>query len=270
MTRIIMNEPAYIDELRKNGNLGENVKYAVSLLARSYYAERYDTKAIKGKLEEDLCRYEPDLKAKQREIYIANALRSAKNSLVNVDEILITKSEMDLIMNMISDNKAFRTSSLRRLAFTLLCFTKFEIAKGKEHFWINYDLSRIYKAAKLTGRSCSQNNLYMHELYKKGMVEFAPRKNSIGVKVNFAGMDDNEEIAVRVKDINYAGDYFLQYNGRKYIECKVCGKLVPKTNGKLLYCRDCAIIARREQQRKEKAKLREKDSNAASMSSNAN
>ncbi len=255
-----MNEQAYIDELRKKGNLGGDIKYAVALLARSYYSEGYGVKAIENKLEEDLCEYEPEVTTKQREFYIANALHSAKKSLVNVNEIVITKSEMDYIMNIISDNKTFRTSSLRRLAFTLLCFTKFEIAKGKENLWINFDLIRIYKAAKLTGRSCSQNNLYMHELYEKGVVEFAPRKNSIGVKINFCDMSDNREIAVRVKDINYAGDYFLQYNGKKYIECNACGKPIPKTTVNLLYCRDCAMIINKEKTRDRMRKLRSNNS----------
>lgn len=253
-----MNEQAYIDKLKEIGNLGEDIRYAISLLAKSYFAEGYDTNTIRNKLEEDLHKYEPTLKTKQREICIDNALKVVgKNDLIKVNEISVTQAEMDFIMSITSDNKAFRTSSLRRLSFTLLCLAKFEIAKGKgNNPWINYNLNRIYRAAKLTGRSQSQNNLYLHELYDKGLVKFAPHKNGIGVKVNFIDENENSSIAVRVKDINYAGDYFLKYGGRKYIECKACGKPVPKTNGKLLYCRDCAIIIRREQKRKEMAKLR--------------
>ncbi len=260
MNKIIMNERAYIDKLKKLGNLGENVGYAVSLLSKFYRSEGCDINEIKHRLEEDVCKYEPSLKAQQREFYIVNALKNIDRSkLVNVNEILVTRTEMDRIINITSDNKAFRASSLRRLAFTLLCFEKFEAARGRgECPWINCQLNVVYKAAKLTGRSQSQNNLYLHELYDKGLVQFAPRKNGVGVKVTFMDNDGCGETAVRVRDINYAGDRFLEYCGRKYIECKVCGKPVPKTSRNLLYCRDCAVIANREKTRSRMAEARKK------------
>ncbi|MCM1277272.1 MAG: hypothetical protein NC299_18255 [Lachnospiraceae bacterium] len=245
-----MNERKYLDELREKGNLGENVGYAVLLLARSYCAEGCSMDVVKNRLSYDLRRYEPLLNVNQRESYISNALKNAdKSGLVKVDEILITKSEMDNVMGITSDNNAFRVKSLRRLAFALLCFAKFEMAKGGNDGWINCDLKCVYRAAKLTGRSQSQNNLYMHVLYEKGLVRFAPRKNRVGVRVNFVDNSENADIAVRVNDINYAGDYFLKYTGKKYIECAVCGRITPRKNNRSLYCPECAVIVNREKTR---------------------
>lgn len=256
MRKIVMNEQRLIDELLKKGNLGERVGYAVLLLARKYRAEGYGKDEIRSRLLDDLQKYEPLLKTSQREVYISNALGNVdKSGLVRVDEILITKTEMDIVMNITSDNNAFRVKSLRRLAFALLCFTKFEIAKGKSDPWINYDLKRVYQAAKLTGRSQSQNNLYTHKLYEKGLVQFAPRKDGIGVKASFVDNSENTDVAVRVKDINYAGDYFLSYTGKKYIECEVCGRITPRTGKKIYYCPECAVVVNREKTRLRMSKL---------------
>lgn len=255
-----MNEQAYIDKLKAIGNLGEDIGYTVSLLAKSYFTEGDDINTARNRLEEDIAKYEPELSKKQSKVFIENALKLSNNhELIKVNEILITQMEMNCIMNIESDNKAFKTSSLRRLAFTLLCFAKFEMAKNKGNdLWINYNLNRIYKAAKLTGRSESQNNMYLHELYNKGLVKFAPHKNGIGVRVNFVDEDENENsnIVVRIKDINYAGDYFLQYCGKKYIECKSCGKPILKTTVNLLYCKDCSVMINREKTRNRMAELR--------------
>lgn len=252
-----MNEQKYLADIREKGNLGGNVGYAVLLLARAYRAEGCGNNEIKNRILNDLQKYEPSLNESQYKNYILYALKNAdKRALANVDEILITKSEMESVMNITSDENAFRVKSLRRLAFALLCFAKFEMAKGKNAPWISYDLKIIYKSAKLTGRSLSQNNLYLHKLYEKGLVQLVPVKDGVRVKVNFVDNNENSDIALSVKDINYTGDYFLWHMGKKYIECAVCGKLVPKTNGKLLYCQDCAVIIRREQKRKEMAKLR--------------
>lgn len=262
MKKIIMDEQKYLDKVKENGNFGKDIGYAVLISARIYRAEGCDNGEIKNRLLNDIQEYEPLLNTVRCKNYISYALKNVdKRKLVKIDEILITKSEMESVMNITSDENAFRVKSLRRLAFALLCFAKFEmLLKGRYEPWINYDLKYIYKSAKLLGRSQSQNNLYLHKLYEMGLVQFAFRKHGVGVKVDFVDRSEEPEIALRVKDISCTGDYFLRYLGRKYIECAVCGKPVPKTTGNLLYCKDCAVIVDKEKARNRMRKLKESKS----------
>lgn len=263
LQKIIMNELEYISKLKEKGNLGENIGYAVGLLAKYYRQQGDDIDVIKQKLEADLRKYEPKINNKLRDMYIANALSHIDNRNLNiVNEIIITKSEMNSVMNITTGGEGIRVTSLQRLAFTLLCFAKFELAKGKSEPWVNYDLKYIFKAAKLTGFTKQKNNLCLHELYTKGLIDLNNRVDSLSIKVTFVDKSNND-IALRVGDINYAGDYFWQYMGGKYIECQNCGKLVPKSNGRsngrLKYCPDCAIMINREKTKQRMIEIRNKN-----------
>lgn len=258
LQKIIMNELDYISKLKEKGNLGENIRYTVGLLAKYYRSQGDDIDTIKRKLNADLHKYEPELKNKQIDTYIAGALNIIdKRKLNTINEVVITQSEINKIMSITTCRDGMRVSSLRRLAFALLCFAKFEMAKGSSEPWVNYDLRYIFKAAKLTGFTKSRCNLCLHELYTKGFIELNNKIDSLSIKVVFADKTNND-IALRVGDINYSGDYFWQFMGRKYIECQSCGKPVPRTNNRILYCADCAAVINREKTRQRMTELRKK------------
>lgn len=260
LRKIVMNERKYLENIRKCGNFGKDIGYVISLLAILYRNEGYCIKEIKEKLWCDLKTYNPLISVNQCKYYISKGLKNAgKREFVEINEIPVTKREMDVIMNITSDNGAPETKNLRRLAFTLLCFAKFGVAKEKDcNSWVNYSLRRIYSAAKLTNSSEKKNNFRLHELRDKGLLHLIPCRDGVRIKVNFVDENQESDIIIRVKDINYTGDYFFQYCGKKYVECKHCGKPIPKTNKNrnLLYCRECAIVVNREQTRNRMAELR--------------
>lgn len=259
MRKIVMNEWDYLSELRERGNLGNNVSYATGLLAKYYRSQGDNIDEIKDKLKADLRKYEPYMNQRLADHYITNALKHVdKRKLNNVNEILVTQAEIDKIMSVVSYDSNISDGNLQRLAFTLLCFAKFELAKGKNEPWINCDLKYVYKAAKLSGYSRTQCNMCMHQLYKNGFIQLNERVDDLSIKVPFADKENIGNVALKVGDINYAGDYFLQYMGRKYVECQSCGKLTPKTGRRTQYCHDCATALNREKTRQRMAELRKK------------
>lgn len=260
MREIVMNETDYINKLKDKGNLGKDVGYAVGLLAKYYRSKGDDVKAIKQKLKADLQKYEPLLKNKQRDTYIDNAIKSVdKRLLNNINEIPVTQKEIDVIMGIAACSNGFKPASMRRLAFALLCFAKFELARGKSEAWINCDLRLIYKAAGLAGFSNSRCNLCLHELYKKGLVQLGSGVGNLSVKVTFADNSENSKPVIRVRDINYAKDYFKQYMGANYINCRNCGRLIYKSNNRIMYCPDCRVIINREKTLQRIMKLNQKN-----------
>lgn len=60
--------------------------------------------------------------------------------------------------------------------------------------------------------------------------------------------------------LNYQKEYHELHRGRnkKYKHCNVCGKLIEKTNNRILYCNDCKHKKQLEWQRKSMNKIRNK------------
>lgn len=154
----IMNELAYATDLLNGGKIECGDKHALSALAK--YCRYYDMSNTQTKqtLSNWYKERFPDCPKPQCDKAIAQAIKSAeKYPLVAVDEIAVTKPEIERILSIESPKiregfngcRGKNSKSLKKLAFVLLCFAKFELAKGKKEPWVNVPYTDLFNIARI-------------------------------------------------------------------------------------------------------------------------
>lgn len=234
---IVMNERQYIEDILKNGGFGENYSFTCCLLARYYHSLGCSNKEIREKIRDIINERLPTTYEGKVNRWIDRAMSTAgKYTLYDADEIRVSREECERIKAIHSDK--FSDEKLQRLAFTLLCFAKFNFAKGVKRGWVNTVQRVVFKSADILKLSTTYQCLYYHELYKVGYVGFGRRPDNDNIRVVKFGGKDAEIV---VTDINAAGLFWEQYCGKKFTECKRCKKMIPVTNGRNMYCGECAV-----------------------------
>ena len=250
---IVMNEEEYAKMLL-DGNTAVAYKeraYATAVVAKHYRALGYDDKGVKTGVEQFVQGKFPDASGESAVFLIDHAIAAAKKyPLFKIGEIVITDKEMEIIRTLRSER--FKSEKLQRLAFTFLCFSKFESAKGRKDDWVNTNRKRVFLAADLKNVKTERQLLYIHELCEAGYVDVSLKIGSGGIKV--LGVSDGIP-AVMVDNVNEAGYVFEELDGRRFVRCGVCGKRVPVTNGRNKYCCDCARNVDREKARERMRKV---------------
>lgn len=241
---LVMNEEEYAKMLL-DGNAGVAFKeraYAVTVVAKHYRSLGYDDKNVRAGVGRFVEKQFPDASGKSADYLINRAVAAAKKyPLFKIDEIAVTDKEMEIIRSLRSEK--FKSEKLQRLAFTLLCFSKFEASKGRKDGWVNTDRKRVFEAADLKNVKTERQLLYIHELCEAGYIDVSLKIGSGGIKI--LGIADGTP-AVMVDNINETGYVFEELEGRRFKKCCVCGKKIPVTNGRNKYCRDCATAVNRE------------------------
>lgn len=243
----VMNEEEYAETLLGGDNAidPKSRTSAVTVIAKYYRSLGYDDKDVGDCIETFVTGRFPDAPRKSVDFWVSHAVAASKKyPLFKIGDITVTDKELELIKNLNSDK--FKPEKLQRLAFAFLCFSKFEAAKGRKDGWVNTERKYIFRAADLKNVKPEKQLLYVHELCKLGYVDISLKIGSGGIKV--LGVADGEP-AVIVNDINEVGYIFEEYEGRRFVKCRICGKRVPVTNGRSIYCRECAVTVNREKTR---------------------
>lgn len=250
--RIVMNERKHAEAFI-NGNLtAEEQKnlYTIEIMAKYYRAKGYDDKELRAKIKELIQEKYPGTSDSRVQRWTKKALETSKKyPLYEIDELIVTKPEIDFINTLHSDKVQKR--NLRRLAFTLLCFAKFESMRGRKDYWVKTERKHIFKAAKNMGLTQDKQRTMINALFNAGYIEFGDIGN---VNIKVLGVKDGET-EISVKDINECGYIFEEYGGKKFVRCEKCGAMTPKTNGRMKYCHNCAVEIDREKARERMKKL---------------
>ena len=62
--------------------------------------------------------------------------------------------------------------------------------------------------------------------------------------------DKNEEVAIVFDSFDDLGNKFIASKDTSRITCSVCGRLVKRTSPRMKYCKKCAEIKKRENNKK--------------------
>lgn len=261
-----LNELEYATNLLNGGKIECGEKHALSCLAKYYHYYGKDKSQIKQMLNSWYNEHFPDRLQPHRSKEIKSAMVAAeKYPILTIDEIIITKPEIQRILGIKSpktDERERRrnTKSLQKLAFTLLCFAKFEIAKGKAEPWVNIPYKDLFKFSRVNVVD-SLKTQYLKDLINLGLIEHTMKASSYLLKVLFV---ENGETALTVHNLNETGILFEQvYFGKKYFRCEYCGEMAIMTNGKQKYCRKCVKKANAKKAAENMRKLRAKAKAAA-------
>lgn len=233
---LVMNEYKLAEDILSGRMPDYNFGESMVLLAKYYKKNGLSKRDIKKRLEEYALERNGGVAGTNLATMVEYAIKQAmKYDLIVLDEIDITKTEMDKIASL-------KGIQARKLAFTLLCIAKYwdEVSGVAEH-WINSPDTEVINSACIATSTKKQDELFK-ELYDAGMIDYAKRVDNLHVRVLFA---DNNDTAIRVKDLRNLGYQYLSWVGnRQYFACENCGIMVRKAGSDVgrpqKYCKSCA------------------------------
>ena len=232
-----MNEYTFAENLLnkqdlKACDLGDKPSSTLNLLARYYREIGKNDDEIKELLSDFLnrCLKDKYKESKWIDSIFYQVVKSKKYNLKKVDNVIVTKSEMEIIQSV-------KGKSRQKVLFTLLVLSKYYNAvSDKNKNWTNLEYKKIFKLANVQ-LSIQNQALLINALYNCGFVNVSKNVGKPNIQVNFV---DNESDAVltitRLKDL---GKEYLMFCGEDYIRCQKCGTLVKNYKNTNKYCKTC-------------------------------
>ena len=239
---IVLNEYDWAERAIKDKALGKKPYETLSRVAKYYTYKNYSRREIRRLLDEFLLQCEPTASLVTWSDTLDSATKyAAKYPLIMIDEVIVTKPEMDKI-------DALPGKQLRRLAFTLLCISKYLYAVSEStNYWVNTPDNEIMQMANINTSIKRQSSMF-GQLKDAGMIRFSKQIDNLSVQVLFAEAGD---VALRVTDFRNLGYQYMKYHGEPYFECSHCGltekikSATPRRPQK--YCAQCAVEIRTRQ-----------------------
>lgn len=240
---IVLNEHEWAEDMIQNHSLGKKPFETLSRVAKYYLDKNYQKKDVRGMLDTFILQCDPTASLPKWSQTVDYALiRASKYKAIQIDSIGITKNELDII-------NGLEGAQIKRLAFTLLCLSKYWLAVNpNSDYWVNNKDNEIMKMANVN-TSIKRQGLMYHKLNELGLIQFSKKIDNTNVRVCFVSDD---ETILQISDFRNLGYQYLYFNGDKnYYQCQNCGITVrknkPITEGQKnkgghpqKYCKDCA------------------------------
>lgn len=217
----------------------------LNILAKHYFSEVFDKSEISDKLREYVNKNHLANSPEQCKLMISLATKNlGKYPLVEIDEIPISKSEINKILNIKSKRyKAHNAKTLQKLAFSLLCLGKFQLMKGRNEPWVSIELDVLFKIANIDCSSRETQIMHLIDLKDIGLIEVTSSASDSSFKVLYIEQGETE---ITVCDINECGKVYEQYLGTPFVRCEYCGGLTEVKSNRTKYCNDCYLQNNRE------------------------
>lgn len=234
---IIMNEYTYAENLLnkqdlKACDLGDKPSSTLNLLARYYREIGKNDDEIKELLSDFLnrCLKDKYKESKWIDSIFYQVVKSKKYTLKKVDNVIATKSEIEIIQSV-------KGKSRQKVLFTLLVLAKYYNAvSDKNKNWTNLEYKKIFKLANVQ-LSIQNQALLINDLYNCGFVNVSKNVGKPNIQVNFVDNESDTVLTItRLKDL---GKEYLMFCGEDYIRCQKCGTLVKNYKNTNKYCKTC-------------------------------
>lgn len=218
---IVLNEYEWAERMIADRALGNRPTETLSRVAKYYYENKYSKREVRRFLDQFLMQCDPDASLFMWSDTLDRIAKNAyKYPLVQIDGIPVTQLEFSLI-------KTLKTERAQRLAFTLLCVSKYwDIISSNNNHWVNTCDSEIRKMANVSVSSKTLDLIY-GSLRDAELIRFSRKIDNLNVQVLFQDCDG--EPVMLVKDFRNLGYQYSKYFGGPYFECKNCG-IVTKMN----------------------------------------
>lgn len=232
-----MNEYTYAENLLnkqdlKACDLGDKPSSTLNLLARYYREIGKNDDEIKELLSDFLnrCLKDKYKESKWIDSIFYQVIKSKKYNLKKVDNVIVTKSEMEIIQSV-------KGKSRQKVLFTLLVMAKYYNAvSDKNKNWTNLEYKKIFKLANVQ-LSIQNQALLINDLYNCGFVNVSKNVGKPNIQVNFVDNESDTVLTItRLKDL---GKEYLMFYGEDYIRCQKCGTLVKNYKNTNKYCKTC-------------------------------
>jgi hypothetical protein len=165
---------------------------------------------------------------------ISDAIKKAyKRPFFNVNDIIVTKSELEVISSL---------NNLRaeKILFVLLCMAKQQrVIYGFTNGLVKYSLPDLCKMARVSVPT-DEREYILYELIKGGQLDYPKKNDTSCLMVSFIDDDSDAGLVVNEIDCKELAYVYLNWkNGGGYDRCEDCGRLFRK-NRYRKYCYECS------------------------------
>lgn len=239
MKEYIFNEKAHVESIINSGYVDDsNVNKTIKKLARyNHYIKGFNSNENYNAIIEYMnknCSYFSEIGSYSD---INGCIRdTAKSAWKDVDKVVITKKELDVISSLNDIRK-------EKIAFVLLADAKYDNAYKKKNINLSYlSNSDLYRMSRVT-MPVGDRSMFLHFLYSDNLVEININPTTKHKKLLFIDESD-EDVVLTLTENSYKELAFTYMNWKNkggYKECKSCGRLFrTKKEGNQVYCKRCA------------------------------
>ncbi|XZH34200.1 hypothetical protein ACSW8L_15880 (plasmid) [Clostridium perfringens] len=256
----VLNEENHALRLLEEGFILDNkVGYELSLLAKYYiHRQGLNRPQTKNKLIEFCNTHLENFDAINWRNTINRSVENGKKlNFINVNEVTITESELNVITSI-------KSSRCQKILFVLLVIAKTNnklnkiVAKQKNKdyediYYVNDSISSIVKLSKTSLKSDERYKI-LKELQDLGYIEVTTKGK---FKINI--VNDSSEIKLHINRLDdFIYDYLI-YIGQKVKVCEGegCNKRILVKNNKNKYCKECAKEQKRLNNKENMRKYRD-------------
>lgn len=233
---VVLKEHEWASEMIKEKCLGKKPSETLQRVARYYLDEGYSASETRNMLDIFLLQCDSLASIPKWSLTLDRAVKHArKHRAICIDSIKVTRAEMRRI-------EALEGKQIKRLAFTLLCLSKYWMAVNEKcDGWVSNQDNEIMAMANIKTSVKRQSFMYS-VLRDEGMLQFSKRVDNTNVRVLFA---EEGETALEITDFRNLGYQYLMYVGEPYFECQNCGLVTrysnPSSGRRQKYCKSCAV-----------------------------
>lgn len=255
MNKLIFNEKRYIEEiLNSHKQLDIGLFQLIQLIATYYYQEGYDDKIELARIvNREIESFDIDGYFYEKNYKIID---SAVKSIVQYDAKLKDIANVPIYQSEYNIISSCGDSKHQKLLSTLYVMARWNGDSG----WTSSNKCKLQHIKKSANLNCtnSELNLLLHDLFKDGYIKISrnPSKPCYQI-VNF-NADKNEDVKLLFDSFDDVGNKFLASKDNNHIICSVCGRLVKRTSPRMKYCKKCAEIKKRENNKKIQQRRRQK------------
>lgn len=241
---IVLNEYEWAEKMIHNRDLGKKPFETLKRVAKYYYENRYSKREIRRLLDQFLVSCNPDASLFFWSDSLDKIAKSVhKYPLIQIDYIPITQEELAKIQDAGSSN-------VQRLAFTLLCVSKYwDLVSPQNNHWVNSPDREIFSMANISASSKTQDMLY-GKVLNAGLIRQSKKIDNLNMQVLFQSESQDNPVLL-IKDFRNLGYQYLKYLGGPFFECEQCGATVKMAEHKQYQSRkkDCYHGGRGRRQR---------------------
>ena len=239
---LILNEREWAEDMISRHELGKNPTQTLRKVASYYYESKYSRKEIRRMLETFLVSCDPTASLVKWADSLDRIVKNVdKHKLIQVEGVDVTVPEMLIIQDLPG-------KQLQRLAFTVLCVSKYWDAVSKDNrHWLNTSDKEVIAMANIS-TSTKRQSLLFGQLIERKLIKQAKKVDNLNVQILFGTPGD---VAIHITDFRNLGYQYLRFCGGGFYECENCGLVVriPKqaAGPKHKYCPDCAVTVHTKQ-----------------------
>ncbi len=232
---ITLDENKWAAHMLATCSLGSNSFETLRRVARYFLDAGLSVKDARSRIDIFLLQCDHNISLGKYADLADKALALAeKTPAIAISNISISSSELEKI-------SALSGRQLQRLAFTLLCLSKYHMLINPNcDNWISLKDSEIFASANIK-TSIKRQCLLYQQLEQAGLVRFSRKVNSLSMQILFS---DDSDAFILVSDFRNLGNQYLMYLGEHFFPCHGCGLVVKYKKGSSShmqkYCQKCA------------------------------